>query len=100
MKTAPVSQFMDGKHVTKGLQCTACHTAMPPKGAPETKTCLSCHKNTYTAMAEVTAKVSPNPHSSHEGEIPCVDCHKGHEPFVYGCGKAGCHSEYSSNRFK
>lgn len=100
MKSAPTSPFMDGKHVTKGLPCTACHTAMPPKGAPETKVCLSCHKNSYTAMAEVTVKVNPNPHTSHEGEVPCADCHKGHEPFVYGCGKAGCHTEYSNNRFK
>lgn len=99
-KSAPTSPFMDGKHVAKGLQCAACHTTMPPKGAPETKVCLSCHKGSYTAMAEVTAKVNPNPHTSHEGEIPCTACHKSHEPFVYGCGKAGCHTEYSSNRFK
>ncbi len=98
--SAPTSPFMDGKHVTKGVPCIACHTAMPPKGAPETKTCLSCHKNSYTALAEVTAKVNPNPHTSHEGEVPCTDCHKGHEPFVYGCGKAGCHTEYSNTRFK
>lgn len=100
MRTAPASPFMDGKHVSKGLQCIACHTAMPPRNAPDTKTCLSCHKGSYTAMAEVTAKVNPNPHTSHEGEIPCVECHKGHEAFVYGCGKAGCHTEYSNNRFK
>ena len=98
--SAPTSPFMDGKHVTKGVSCIACHTAMPPKGAPETKTCLSCHKGSYTAMAEVTAKINPNPHTSHEGEIACVECHKGHESFVYGCGKAGCHTEYSNNRFK
>ncbi|MBI5650328.1 MAG: cytochrome c3 family protein [Chloroflexi bacterium] len=100
MKTAPTSQFMDGKHLAKNVQCPACHAALPPTAAPETKTCLSCHKGSYTAMAEVTAKVNPNPHTSHEGEIPCVDCHKGHQPFVYGCGKAGCHTEYSNTRFK
>ena len=100
MKSAPTSQFMDGKHLAKGLQCQACHTPFPPKGAPEVKVCLSCHKGSYTAMAEVTAKVNPNPHTSHEGEIPCTDCHKGHEPFVYGCGRAGCHTDYSSTRFK
>lgn len=99
-KSAPTSPFMDGKHVTKGVPCTACHTTMPPKGAPEPKVCLGCHKGTYTALAELTAKVNPNPHTSHEGDTPCTDCHKSHDPFVYGCGKAGCHTEYTNNRFK
>jgi fumarate reductase flavoprotein subunit len=99
-KTAATSPFMDGKHLAKNVACQACHANLSPVVAPETKTCLSCHKGSYTAMAEVTAKVNPNPHTSHEGEIPCVDCHKSHQPFVYGCGKAGCHTEYSSTRFK
>lgn len=99
-KSAPTSQFLDGKHVAKGLQCTSCHTTMPPKGAPAMTVCLNCHLGSMTALAEKTNKVDPNPHKFHEEVESCADCHTGHGPFVYGCGKAGCHIEYSNNRFK
>jgi uncharacterized protein with PIN domain len=100
MKTVATSQFMDGKHQAKNVPCDACHTAMPPKGAPEMAVCLKCHLGTMTALAEKTNKVDPNPHKFHEDVASCADCHTGHGPFVYGCGKAGCHTEYSNNRFK
>ena len=99
-KSIATSQFMDGKHQAKGITCDACHTAMPPKGAPEMSVCLKCHFGSMTALAEKTNKVDPNPHKFHEDVSSCADCHTGHGPFVYGCGKAGCHTEYSNTRFK
>lgn len=99
-KTIATSQFLDGKHQAKGLACDACHTAMPPKGAPEMSVCLKCHLGTMTALAEKTDKVQPNPHKSHMEVESCAECHTGHGAFVYGCGQAGCHTEYSNNRFK
>ncbi len=98
-KAIATSPYLDGKHAAKDMQCATCHTAMPPKEAPANQTCLQCHFGSYTALADKTKSVSPNPHKSHEGEIPCADCHRGHEAFFFKCG-APCHTEYSNNRFK
>jgi len=99
-KTAPTSQYLDGKHMSKGLQCQACHPTMPPKGLPAMSVCLNCHNGSMTALAEKTNRVEPNPHVSHVEVESCADCHTGHGPFVYGCGKEGCHTEYSNTRFR
>lgn len=32
----------------------------------------------------------PNPHSQHDGALPCTECHKGHQKGVNYCGQ--CHS--------
>ena len=100
MKTVATSQFMDGKHQAKNVPCDACHAAMPPKGAPEMAVCLKCHLGSMTALAEKTEKITPNPHKFHEDVSSCAECHTGHGPFVYGCGKDGCHTDYSNTRFK
>ena len=94
----PTSKFLDAKHVAKGVQCVACHGTMPPKGAPGTAVCLSCHGGSYGALGEVTAKVNPNPHRSHNGELPCIECHHAHAPFEYYCGS--CHDEFRNDRFQ
>ena len=97
-KAVATSPYLDGKHAVKGMACETCHVTMPPKGVPANQTCLTCHSGSYTALAEKTQKVSPNPHKSHEGETACAECHRAHEPFVYKCGTP-CHSEYTNNRF-
>ncbi len=96
-KSWHTSQFMDNKHLSKGLSCNVCHTAMPPQGAPKSEVCLGCHGASYEAMAEKTSKLTPNPHKSHLGEPLCADCHYSHEPFVFKCRE--CHFEFTNTRF-
>ncbi|WP_165657647.1 cytochrome c3 family protein, partial [Sutterella wadsworthensis] len=36
-----------------------------------------------------TAKVEPNPHYSHLGDVNCTDCHKGHKKSELMCNS--CH---------
>ncbi|MBI4786013.1 MAG: cytochrome c3 family protein [Chloroflexi bacterium] len=98
IKAVATSPYLDGKHAAKGMGCDTCHKTMPPTAVPEVQTCLTCHSGSYTALAEKTQKVNPNPHKSHEGQTPCADCHRGHEPFVYKCGTP-CHTEYTNTRF-
>lgn len=93
----PTSKFMDNKHLSKGIQCTSCHNSMPPQGPPKSEVCLGCHGGSYSALAEKTVKVNPNPHKSHLGEIACTECHRSHDAFRYYCKE--CHSEYSNDRF-
>jgi hypothetical protein len=94
----PTSKFLDAKHAAKGVQCVACHGTMPPKGAPEMSVCLGCHGGSYTALGDLTVKVNPNPHRSHNGELACTKCHHGHAPFEYYCGT--CHDEFRNTRFQ
>jgi fumarate reductase flavoprotein subunit len=89
---------MDNKHIAKGMQCETCHTPFPPTSDPDMAVCLKCHTGSYDKLGELTAKIDPNPHKSHEGQIPCANCHTAHGPFVYGCGQ--CHPEYTNSRFK
>ena len=92
------SRYLDNKHLSKGLTCTSCHTPLPPPNPPTAATCLTCHKGSYTALAEATQRISPNPHKSHLGEAACSDCHRGHQPFVLACRT--CHDEYSNSRYE
>ena len=53
-------------------------------------TCLSCHGDSYEALAEQTADLEPyNPHDSPHGQLNCNECHKGHAQQVDTCGQ--CH---------
>ena len=50
--------------------------------------CLRCHRS-YTSLAEKTANLDPNPHSSHLGEVDCTLCHKAHKTSEVYCTQ--CH---------
>ncbi len=39
-------------------------------------TCMGCH-GSYADLAKTTAKLEPNPHFSHLGEVNCQECHIG-----------------------
>lgn len=53
-------------------------------------TCLSCHGDSYDALAEQTASLGDyNPHNSPHGQLNCNECHKGHAQQVDTCGQ--CH---------
>jgi fumarate reductase flavoprotein subunit len=81
--------FLIDKHVAAGLTCNKCHTESTAK-APETATCLSCHGGTYAKLAAMTNGDQPNPHASHQGDLPCAQCHHVHMKSVTMCNK--CHT--------
>ena len=81
--------FLIDKHVAACLTCNKCHTESTAK-APETATCLACHGGTYAKLAEITSGDQPNPHASHQGDLPCAQCHHVHMKSVTMCNK--CHT--------
>ncbi len=84
--------FLASKHRAEGVQCQSCHNPFSPTAAPTNEACLACHAETYAKLVALTTKIS-NPHNSHLGEIPCWDCHRGHEPFKPTCLQ--CHTDAS-----
>lgn len=88
-------QISSRPHVAKGLPCTSCHVK---DGSAELKiddqkheACVGCH-GWYDAVSKRTQPKNPeevNPHSQHDGNLPCTECHKGHKPGVNYCGE--CH---------
>jgi hypothetical protein len=74
--TAATMSMGADKHKAMGLQCGACHKESPPKDAVPATVCMGCHGDS-AAMAEKTAKKSPNPHAAKE--LSCVMCHKAHK---------------------
>lgn len=81
--------FLIDKHVAAGLNCAACHKESTAT-APDTATCLSCHGGTYAKLAQMTGQDQPNPHASHQGDIPCAQCHHVHQASVTLCNQ--CHT--------
>ncbi|MDO5530991.1 cytochrome c3 family protein [Sutterella sp.] len=86
--SATAADFTADFHVSKGLNCATCHKTAPVEGAKVKKaTCQSCHS--YESLAQKTAKVEPNPHYNHLGDVNCTDCHKGHQKSELMCNQ--CH---------
>ncbi len=81
-------------HTAAGLTCASCHKESPPSTPVQTATCLSCH-GSYDALADKTQNDSPNPHDSHQGQLPCESCHHVHMPSVSYC--AQCHDQFHLN---
>ncbi len=76
------------RHVARGVACASCHKTAPTAGAVVKKdTCKACHSP--EGLAERTAKVEPNPHFNHLGDVSCTDCHKGHQAPQVMCND--CH---------
>lgn len=66
------------RHVARGLECASCHKTAPAPGAVVKKdACKTCHN--YDDLAKRTAKMQPNPHYTHLGDVNCVECHRGHQ---------------------
>ncbi len=80
------------RHVSAGLTCASCHKESPPSTPVSTATCLSCH-GPYKALAARTVNATPNPHDSHQGQLPCESCHHIHMPSVNFC--AQCHTQFN-----
>jgi fumarate reductase flavoprotein subunit len=81
--------FLIDKHVAARVTCAQCHT-VGMAAPPTTVACLTCHGGTYQKLAVSTAKDMPNPHQSHQGEIPCAECHHVHKASVTVCNQ--CHT--------
>jgi hypothetical protein len=72
-------------HTKAGVHCFDCHQEeKPTKKAVASDSCMVCHGD-YPAMKAVTKDAKPNPHDSHLGEIPCIECHRQHKPPVVKC---------------
>ena len=81
-------KFLADRHQAKGMTCASCHKESPPKAAVPMAVCLGCH-GPYGKVAEKTIAVSPNPHASHMGELPCENCHHAHKTSENQCN--ACH---------
>ena len=95
LSSANAEEFLADRHAKLGLPCTSCHVK---DGSPELKlddkkheACVGCH-GWYDEVAKKTVPKDPanvNPHSQHDGNLPCTECHKGHKPSVSACSE--CH---------
>ena len=88
--------YLIDKHLAAGVTCETCHAAGVNSSSPQpptTTTCLGCHGGTYAALATQTAKDDPNPHGSHQGDVPCAMCHHVHMASESMCDQ--CHTEFT-----
>lgn len=93
--SASDAKFLANRHVARGVTCEQCHTDVA-KGTLKIdknryEACVQCH-GWYDKVAAKTQPANPeemNPHSQHDGNLPCSTCHKGHKPGENYC--ANCH---------
>jgi len=87
------SRFLDNRHLTQGVSCSACH-ANGVIGQVRNSTCLSCHGPMETLVEKTAPQQHPdrNPHKSHLGEIDCTVCHMQHGPQKIYCLE--CHPKF------
>jgi hypothetical protein len=83
--------FLIDKHIAAGLTCNSCHTTTPFRTV-SVAACLSCHGGAYDKLAAASASKNPNPHQSHQGEVPCASCHHVHVASENFCSQ--CHTEF------
>lgn len=78
------------RHAKMGVTCVQCHKTQTPKEGAKVKneSCFACHQS-YEALAQKTARLDPNPHKTHLGNVRCSDCHLGHEKSRLMCND--CH---------
>ena len=94
--TVSAASVTMSKHAARGVTCEACHKTATPSRAARASSCAGCH--TYADVARKTAKMNPNPHESHAGEIRCTLCHKEHKASENYCLQ--CHATGEKFRFK
>jgi len=81
--------FLIDKHVAAGVNCAGCHAKAPPPQVPAVTVCTGCH-GSYQQIAAKTASDHPNPHASHQGDVPCASCHHVHKASESFCDQ--CHA--------
>ncbi len=89
------TKFLGDRHVERGVTCDKCHGATPSDTLPiddqHHQPCVQCH-GFYDVVVKRTQPADPeemNPHSQHDGNLPCTTCHKGHTQGFNYCSK--CH---------
>lgn len=85
--------FLADRHVTKNINCTACHESQTPApGAQVTSgKCIQCHGTLENiAVKTKNKKLDPDPHYNHLVNTDCQECHKGHGQSTNVC--ANCHN--------
>lgn len=92
LTSAQEKRFLADRHGDKGMACDACHKESPPKDKVPMAVCVKCHGN-YEKLAEKTKELEPNPHLSHEADLPCDSCHRGHKAPVNYCLQ--CHATFT-----
>jgi hypothetical protein len=88
LRGAESKPFLADKHQSLGIACDQCHKENPPKEKVPTEVCMGCHGG-YDQLPELTKKVIPNPHESHNGNLPCEACHHAHKASENQC--LSCH---------
>lgn len=96
-ETVSKDKFLGGYHMTKqGMTCEDCHQEKAPVAGKLKKQpvkdldiCASCHGR-LEEVAKLKPELEPNPHTTHEGEIPCDECHHSHSQSVSYCDQ--CHA--------
>jgi hypothetical protein len=83
--------FLADRHGAKGMNCVTCHKESPPAEKAPSAACIGCHGDNKK-VAEKTAKLYPNPHESHLGEVDCQTCHHAHKASELSC--AACHDKF------
>ena len=81
--------FLIDKHLAAGVNCAGCHANAAPPLVPAMTVCTGCH-GSYQQIAAKTAADDPNPHASHQGDIPCSSCHHVHKASESFCDQ--CHN--------
>jgi len=81
--------FLIDTHLKAGMACASCHKETPPAKAPDMSMCTNCH-GSYDQIAAKTAADNPNPHASHQGQVPCATCHHVHQASESFCDQ--CHA--------
>lgn len=90
------AQAMEFKHQARGVTCEKCHKTASPVKAAKNSSCMECHS--YADVAKKSAKLNPNPHDSHAGQVRCVKCHKEHKASVSYCSE--CHTNPEDKKFQ
>ena len=86
-QAAYANQTMQFKHQQRNVSCQMCHGVANPTTPAKSKACMKCHN--YDALAKQSAKLNPNPHDSHAGQLRCTLCHREHAQSVVYCKQ--CH---------
>jgi hypothetical protein len=89
---AQTKPFTADRHLSKGLECSACHGEVEKKRPVSSSKCLECHQS-ILEMAK-PKDLHFYPHSNHlveSGDVECTDCHHGHKPNEIYCRR--CHMD-------
>ena len=85
--------FLADRHVTKSVNCTACHETQAPKQGAEVSSgkCVQYHGTLENIAAKTKdKKLDPDPHYNHLVNTDCQECHRGHGQSTNVC--ANCHN--------